>query len=250
MSQTFINKNTIVFLVPEDKTKEADYQITTVSTYFPNADQSPVPSYKITSYNESDFKVAEVLVVEESDSANVRIKTDENIFLVDKVTTVVSDNDFRSKVAGIYNKKYVSLIVRENLDVSSLKQGDMIQMHKNSKGEMAAFLLLAGLSDLLSDGKVRSNASDSDIGSGRFAVYGDVYAVDVEEERIIIIDDAGSKYFDLATTNSVYIYDMNKNKDKVYIADIPDIQKGDYVALRVRKNRAYNMVIVRLREGL
>jgi hypothetical protein len=241
-----INKNTTVFII---STGGISYSYTTTNSYFIDYSKS----YKCRVYNCDESGMAEAIVVYTDDQASNVKPSASNVPMIITSITDVSDGAYEGKrIKGLSRDGEITLKVDDdetlNATVKGLHIGDIIQYNVNKE----AITAILRLFDITTRETSANKISDDPDNSNSFfnelaAYYGTVQKavgnamflhVDPNASEITVtkfILDSGTKYFKIR---------YNNGNVKVSTATQQDIVKNKRVFVRIRYQKAHEVVIV------
>lgn len=231
-----IDKNTVVFDIPEDAKDTDEYTVTDVS-YFADGGK-----YNVAVYDVSEDLTAGAVIVTASQS---KVNEEDSAVIVDKLTSSKDENgDSIVKLYGYQKGERITLTGKTDIfkkGTSSLEKGDIIQVKADSKGNVKALTLLF-------DSDKTENEFTNVLSEHHTAEYGKVtkkfsgsfnMSVDGKTNKNYVIGDA-----------DIYVVDNENKTNTIKVGDSSDIQKFDdakpeRVFVRIYKNEVKDIIVIR-----
>lgn len=234
-----VNKNTIVFDIPEGSTDSEDFAIRDGSMF-----ENDTP-YNAIVFDMTEDYTAKAMIVTNTD---YRANAESSVAIVTEITTVKNDqNIIVDKLYAIQDGQKIELLASEKgLLVkdggTELEKGDIIQYKTNTKNEISTIRVLLDISE--------KNTQFSDTPAADLEIlYGRVTAkfagsmnlkVNDEAERNIVFGDA-----------KIYVVDNSKNNNIVTEGTTGDIQKYDdsdpyQILVKIYKDAVQEIIVVKL----
>lgn len=261
----FIDKETVIFDVPEDtadKDDESRYDIRNTAYFSDRNDSYP----NIDTYNEDEFSRAPIVVMKNANTKT--IKATNEIYIVKKVSDAVNAKGEETLkltlMSGENEKEFYTadgaLITKINsanssapaksdfasLSSGSLKTGDIIQTGCDSKNNVRVVYLWGDVTSLIENPDFVSSFTSGTTPSGRLGiVYGSVSDADVTNKFVKVKSTVEIPYSMRSSHNVYLLLCKNGKPDKLEIRSIDDIAVGDTVIMHLNYMSVKNVVIVR-----
>lgn len=230
-AQVYFDQDTVILKIPDQhKDIEDEYKVEKTSDFI--ADQS----YKIESYNETEYNVSGFILLIQDDYGY--LKNNVPVLLVDRVADAVnSDGEVVKKIIGLQDGRQAGLIISENASVPDVKQGDILRNNTNSKGE------ISGASKMFDITNIQNGVSGT-YDSYLQTVCGRVYRTSggrVKIDTSLSADGTGLSVWDLNGVQNIYKYDQEKGK--LSVVSLTDIREGMMIFLRAYNSKVMEAVI-------
>jgi len=229
-----IDDKTTIFLIPSDDEMEKAFRIVK-RNYFKNDGK-----YTLEAYNMSEVGVAEVLIVEDNNTFDLKT----TCAVVDKISYTVNEKGATvQKLYALRDGKEVSVLVEEGRTLSGIKRGDVIRYGVNSVNELNNIDLVFSFNKDKIFELVNVNAN-SYIAEER-RVYGRVEAKRGNYFKATIKKTDGTTVQEYYGVQAAKIYMYDVKKDKVSVISASDIFDGDMIFMRVRYGDPKEIVVYR-----
>ena len=258
-----LSSSTPLLLVPlkdDEKKNEENYAVKTTKNLPWDGDEMPAEGTILRMYNVSEFFLPGIMVVENDAAAKADISNFTNVAVVSGVRQGINKDDepvnvlsyvMEGKVQESNLKSGAKIVYddvafegTENMTVSDIKPGDILQINKDLNEEIDYIRVLVRRSHI---GDYRTQADDgSESGfSGLTLVYGKVVnksntAVLVKTDSVLpmfLTTNYGTKYYTL-------VEEVGKKVD-VSVIKLEDIRKDDEIVVRKRYNEGCEFIIYR-----
>ncbi len=233
-----VDKNTIVFDIPEGETDPAKYAITDISL-FENENEYDVFVYDVG----EDLTAKVVIVTNSSGIANLEA----SLAVIETIgTTINSDNERVEKVYAFIDGERKSFVTAEdgilvNGSSEALGAGDIIQMKTNAQGEIESIRVLF-------EAENKATEATETINEDLVTVYGKVVKKFANSINVSVNGGAVSNY----NISGVRVYEFNsaKTQNPIKVVEPGDITQYDEldesrVFIRIYKDEVKEIVIVR-----
>lgn len=253
-----VPKTTVIFSIPVDKSREDKFSIYYGSAFPSNGDKYFTNTVKF--YNIDEYMKINV-ILEEKQNTSASVSASNDIYVVDKITSGINEDDqevlqIRSLgeegEAVLYSNDFELIsssdVWGEDVKITELKSGDVIQVSANEDGEINGFrVLFEGQNP--GEYRVRNNDNQTPSNStiNDFALYyGKVTGVD---DNAIIQNCVGAgnekannvaQLTDNIKNYPTSFYEFNTKTKKVRQITLNDIEENDEVMIR----RTYTSVNV------
>ncbi len=233
-----INKDTIIFDIPEGETDAKKYAIANMDIFEDNTD------YDVLVYDVAEDLTAKVVIVTNSTGiANL----DASAVVVDKISTFLNDEDesveklyaFVDGEKKTFTTTEADILVNESGE--QLSAGDIIQVKTNSEGEIESIRVLFEAANKTTEGI-------NTVGDDLVTVYGKVTKKFINSINVSVNGGAVENY----STEGAIVYEYNSSKatNSVKVAEAGDITQYDEldesrVFIRIYKDSVKEIVIVR-----
>ena len=239
-----VNKNTIVFDIPEGETDTSKMAVRTDAMF------SDGSSYDVAVYDLTDDLTASVIRV--SSSVNVG-QIESPIAVINKIAEVKNeDGVIVEKLYAFKDGKEIEimttaqgiLVKGEPGNRVRLEAGDIIQFSTNIKGELENFNLLFDIQNKTTEFSTQSGDNNE-----MQLVYGKVTKRFTDSINVSVNGGGAMNYKTAGAT--VYSFDSSKNSSKLTLAEAGDIQKWESevsesrVFIRLYKHEVKEIVIVK-----
>lgn len=220
--QFVADENTIIFKVPDDVSREKDFEILS------NASLSHNSQYTMEAYDCGEEQIAGLLLFSGSTSSATASAM---LCMVDKIVTVATeDGETLNKLYGLHKGASVTYVEYEEgvLDVSELKRGDIIGLTLSGKDEIKEYSKKFYFGDKPEDADTRSISENSpQYGNPYSTIYYGYGIVKTKEDGMISIEYANSDSAEyksmVVNVNdknlSIYYYDTERDKVMLGNAD-------------------------------
>ncbi len=230
-----INKDTIIFDIPEDK---KDLSIADISMF------EDEQKYDVLVYDLSDDYTAKAIIVQ---NANLNANAESSIAVVKEVIqTQNSDDEITDMLVALIDGKEERIYAKDDSvlvkNVSEdLEAGDIIQIKKNSEDEIASI-------NVLFDIKTKGTEGITNPAENLSIVYGKVTKKFTSSINVTV-NDADTVNYSIPSDANIYKVDTELSKNKVTVAEAGDIQaydaeEGNRVLIKLYKNEVKEIVII------
>ncbi len=233
-----VDKNTIVFDIPEGETDPAKYAVTDISL-FENENE-----YDVLVFDVGEDLTAKVVVVTNSNGiANLEA----SLAVVETIgTTLNSDNERVEKLYAFIDGERKSFLTAEegilvNGESEALSAGDIIQLKTNAQGEIESIRVLF-------EAENKGTETTETINEDLVTVYGKVVKKFANSINVSVNGGAVSNY----NIQGVRVYEFNsaKTQNPIKVVEPGDITQYDEldesrVFIRIYKDEVKEIVIVR-----
>lgn len=253
-----VPKSTVIFSIPVDKTKEDKFSIYYGSAFPSNGDK--YFRNTVSFYNIDDYLKINIMV-EEKQNTSASVSAEADMYVVDKITSFVNEDDVESiniscYGEGVEKNLYTSDVEMisasdvwgENVGVSQLKRGDVIQVSAGEDGELTGFRVLFEGQNPGEYRQLNAEANPTTDNMGSFMLYyGVVKGVDDNAVIQNCVGSGNDKTNNIAQlTNNIKnyptsFYQYDAGKKEVSVITLDDIEIGDEVMIR-RTYTSVNMV--------
>ncbi len=234
-----LDDKTIIFDIPESATDISDYSIASLSMF------EDGQKYDAIVFDKTEDFYAKVIIVT---NAAFQTNADSSIAIVEKVVSATNDEDEETEMLYAYQDgKQIKINAEESgiLEKSegvSLKNGDIIQYQKNSKGEIASIRVLFDVDQKTTE-KAQTPVENLSI------LYGKVEKK-FQNSMNITIDGGEVINLQLPENVTVYELDTTREKNNIEVATTGDIipfdeDEGNRVFVRIYKDVVQEVVVVR-----
>jgi len=231
-----LDKNTVVFEIPEDAKDTDEYTVTDVS-YFADGGK-----YDVIVYDVTEDLTAGVVIVTASQS---KVNEEEGAIIVDKLSSSKDESgEIIVKLYGYQNGERITLTGKSDIfkkGTSSLEKGDIIQAKADSKGSVKALTLLL-------DSDKAENEFTSVISEHHTTEYGKVTKKFSGSFNLSVNDKANKNY--VIGEANIYVIDTESKTNTIKVGDSSDIQKFDdakpeRVFVRTYKDEVKDIIVIR-----
>ena len=234
------NNDTIMMVVPEDKSAEEDYNIITTAS-FPTYDYFTVDGYNMGKNNVFEFLIFKNVAQLTPSPASV--------FVVEDITEALNDYEESAYcLSGYFNGKYAEYFVETSAEntaqIANIKKGDLLTVSISAKNEIDSINKKLYLSRDLQAGEsldvpnaeitLRTFITDEVAQGGNFATHYYAYGkVRLNEDGMMIVDVEGNDPRELlinvggGTFNTYY---CNVAEDEIRLGSISDIKDAESVS--------------------
>ena len=233
-----IDKNTIIFDIPEGKTDTKEYSIQNIDLFEDDAE------YDVSIFDLSEDMTAKVVIVTNSKGA---ANLDAPIAVIDQITTVNNaDNETVQKVYAFVEGQRVSYLteddgILETEEGVALKRGDIVQMKLNNKNEVESIRVLFEIDN-------KDTEAEAVISNDLKTVYGRVIKKFASSINVQVADGKVKNY----AISDAIVYEVNtkKNNNAVTVVTPGDIAQYDEldesrVFIKIYKDAVQEIVIVK-----
>lgn len=217
-----INDNTVMFVIPDNKSEISQYGIKLKSELRASA------SYTFDVYDIDDNQIVGCCVFGEGD---VDFNENANVVLVDKFyTTVAEDGELRQVLCGYSNNEYVELAENKEGVFDDLEQGDIISAALSLQGTVKQ-VLKRYYREPDHPGNSRAvsalNPSIGSISSNTSWKYGTVLS---KKDGKVVVDVGGNKFvFNTKGETRLRMYYYDEENGEVGLAGYGDIRDAESV---------------------
>lgn len=234
-----IDDKTVIFDIPQDSDNVADYSMANMSMF------EDEQSYNVVVFDRTDDFYAKAIIVT---NAAFKTNADASIAVVSKVVTATNEADEETEKLFAYQDGKEISINAEGLGIlvknegEGLKNGDIIQYHKNSKGEIANVRVLFDVNNKTVE-KSETPIENLDV------IYGKV-TKKFAKSMNVTVNDGSAINFQLPDDVTVYTLDTTKSKNNITVATTGDIQaydedEGNRVFVRIYKDVVKDVVVIK-----
>ena len=234
-TDSYVDEQTLVFAVPYYADKKEEY-VASDYTYFKNGS-----TYRLWSYNEDQFEVADIILVFEKENAGGNGKYSRPFFFAKETKALNGKGEEIKKITGYCGGEEVSYVVAEGAE-PELSCGDSLVLSKNGKGEVVSCEYLYRISD----GETGSDNSDFGMSGDRITVAGKVLAYDTAAGRVLLDVGNGAKRekaFLIGGAQQVYYCDRTRKKINKTV--VSEICVGDFVVMDFSWNVLRDIMVYR-----
>ena len=230
----FVDNNAYMWFIPKDTTREDLYFVGSTSDLTADA------TYAITAYNTDESGSASIFTVDLTDD-NLTNKS-LMFALVTNVGTKLDSDGSEVNCITCHIEKYSdeTIILGDNVDASSIKQGDILRLYLNPAGTAENVIKLWSLSEY---GNVSVPGVSSLRSTRALVATGKIDATYPDKSIIILKNGESVQPLRLKTGGRVLIY--YKGRNVVKDASLSELLPNDYAVLFSRYSSIYNAVIVR-----
>ena len=230
-SNTFLESDTLVWVVKEQPKEEEDYSVKNV-TYLRQDTQ-----YKYCAYNTDEYGFTDMLMITENESEIETSARGNNIFIVTSVGGALSpDGTPARQITGCMGAyRNLSVILHESQNDKKIIQGDVIGIHTNAFGE-ADYIKTYYTP---SDNKEPLDAAE--LHQSSFVIRGTVTANDPKGGRMKL-NCGTEKVLKTSEKTPVLIYDSKVNR--VTKGTTADIKPDDFVIVKIDYSAVQEFVVI------
>lgn len=234
-TDSYVDEQTLVFAVPYH-TDEKERYIVSDYTYFNGGS-----TYRLWSYNEDKYEVADIILVFEKEDAGGNGKYARPFFFRTMTKALDSNGNEVRKINGYCAGEEVSYSLAEDA-AADLDCGDALVLSRNGKGEIVGCKYLYRASD----GDKGSDNSDFGMSGDRITVTGKVLDYDAASGRALL--DVGNgqkkeKAFLIGGAGQVYCCD--RMRKKINKTTVSEICVGDFIFMDFSWNELRDIMIYR-----
>lgn len=230
----FIDNNSYMWFIPEDKTREDLYFVGSTGDLTADA------TYAITAYNADESGSASIFTVKLT-ADNL---TNQSIMfaLVTNVGEKLDSEGGKVNCITCHIDKYsdAEIILGDDVDASSIKQGDILRVYLNPAGTAENVIKLWSLSD---SEKINVPAVGVLRSTRALAVSGKIAATYPDKNLIALKNGDLTQSLRMRTGGRILIYYKSRNIAKD--ASLSELLPNDYAVLFSRYSSIYNAVIIR-----
>ena len=246
-----IDAGTVIFAIPapskEDTTPEVgDSQVLDDDTKFSMKSISSYnndSSYFIKAFDMTDGIAKAVIHYTGGSTDSLSIDDQQPVTLVEKFSTVANaDGEISKRLYGLRDGKPFNQAVDQNLDISSIKQGTVIQFDENVKNEIAVFKICWQSTDTIYTKSGKLNDRFCFVFGKTIDIVGGTAVFVTTSNSPELQTKANSERLDISLAK-VYIY--NKSTNTVKLGTAADIERGLDILLRVRYVEVREVIVIR-----
>ena len=237
--EIFLNKDTVVMIVPEDISDQNGYAAKDQSWIARDSEVT------CTVYDLDEWNTTPLVVIVDNSSNKEKTLKNNDLCVVESVKPYIdSDEELCHKIVmhqPFYGK--ISLLSKETDTLSNVNPGDIIQVATDINSRVTAAQVLYSASE----GEKKVWKASSEFYYATTLIAGEV--IDVDADRRMLKMDCGETHFlTLAPTDyyremDVVIY--NRATDKIEVGSIQDIRPEDYIVADMSWYLISNLVIYR-----
>lgn len=233
-----VDKNTVIFDIPEGKTDTNDFSIQNIDLFENDSE------YDVSIFDLGEDMTAKAIIVTNSKGA---ANLEAPIAVIDQITTVNnSDNETVQKVYAYVDGKKVSYLteddgVLKNEGGDVLKRGDIVQMKVSNKNEVESVRVLFEVAN-------KATEAETKIADDLTTVYGRVVKKFASSVNVQVNEGKVKNY----SISNATVYEVNtkKNNNAVSVVTPGDIAQYDEldesrVFLKIYKDTVSEIVIVK-----
>lgn len=231
-----VSSDTLIFDIPEGADKE-DYAVRGRDFF------SDGGKYAVMVYDVSETHRAGAIVVTSSASITAE---ESDIAIVDKVTAGKNSNgDNIHKLYALSAGKSVELTSKNDTVLLKpsgklIKEGDIIQLRTNSKGEIDAIKVLF-------DTEAQNAEAKTEISDKLTTIFGKV-TKKFSDSINVQIGEAKAENYEISKA-TVYVYDKDLKKNKVRTGTLADIERynddGSKIFMRIYNHEVKEIVVIK-----
>lgn len=239
-AEIFMGNNPVIWFADVDSqgnltSNEEDYLVKNSGIYDDWA-------YKFYAYNLDEYGYSDMFVVLRTAATVLSEMEFAEMFVLDKVSDVInSDGETIKMLTGAMGKyESYSFYCADNLSVynakdekamteisvDDLRQGDVIAIHADGKGDADRIELISSLAD----GEVYKNP-DTIYAKGAI-LRGKAERIDPVGGRVQI--DCGGKIRTVRATSSVPVIIYDRERDRIRVGTLADVEQGDEIMTRLK----------------
>jgi len=232
----FFDKETIVWIIPEDKENESEYSVADY-TYFTH-----LVSYTVTPYNLDDYTMAPHVVVEEGAGSFDKIKATSTMYVYLDTYLQMDENGEEVRAISCVGgtNGTVEYLVSESCTIPTLTKGDCIKIKVNSKNMITNIDRCYSIANLGTEVVPSNGYYTTEL------MAGTVKRVDYSKQ-LFVIECGGDQTLrnDIYASGTTFIINRNDARGTIETCGFNDIEIGDYVVLRAQHSRLYDVYIVK-----
>ena len=234
-TDSYVDENTLVFAVPYHTDEKENY-FAGDSSYFRNGS-----TYRLWSYNEDKFEVADIILVFEKEDSGGNGKLARPFFFERMTRAVDAEGNEIRKLSGYREGQEVSFVLADGVS-ADFTCGDALTLSQNGKGEVVAYQHLYRADS----GAIGSDNNGFGMSSDRVTVCGTVLDFDAATGRLLLdvgVGQTREKAFLAGAARQVYC--CLRSKGKIYLSTVNEICVGDFVVMDFSWNELRDIMIYR-----
>lgn len=234
-TDSYVDEQTLVFAVPYDTARREEYTVSDYR-YFKNGS-----TYRLWSYNEDNFEVADIVLVFEKENAGGNGKYSRPFFFTKITKSLNEAGEEIRKLNGYWEGQEVSYVLADGAS-QLFSCGDSLVLSKNSRGEVVSCEALYRVSD----GEKGSNNSEFGMSSDRVTVAGTVLDYNAANGRVLLDVGSGTKREKaFVIGNAQQTYCCDRSSKRICTTEISEICIGDFIVMDFSWNVLRDVMIYR-----